>query len=100
MDQSETGHYKPLIYGFLFTGITFGLFLYTRSTYRRLKKKESPLWIPLFLMNMDPPTIRRGYLSSIVLPREVKRVSLTEPPPRKRYWTPTISVGGLGKSSE
>jgi len=36
----------------LFTGVTFGLFLYTRSTYRRLQKKGSPIWIPLFLLTL------------------------------------------------
>ena len=34
----------------LFSGMSFGLFLYTRSTYRRLQKKGSPLWIPLFIL--------------------------------------------------
>jgi hypothetical protein len=34
----------------LFSGFAFGLFLYTRSTYRRLKKKRSPLWIPFFIL--------------------------------------------------
>jgi hypothetical protein len=36
----------------LFTGLTYGLFVYIRSAYRRLQKKGSPLWIPLFLLTL------------------------------------------------
>jgi hypothetical protein len=34
----------------LFSGLAFGLFLLTRGSYRKLKKKGSPLWIPLFIL--------------------------------------------------
>jgi hypothetical protein len=37
---------------FLFTGISFGLFILIRSSYRRLQRKGSPAWILLFLLTL------------------------------------------------